>query len=69
MLNGSKSLLKSRGVWGGAIGTLLGATQLFGYTVTAADARELADLVQGLIAALAGILAVIGRIRATKKIG
>lgn len=68
MMNGTKSLFQSKGVWGGLIAAGAGIGQLFGYGISAADARELTELVQGLVASIGGILAVYGRIKATQKI-
>jgi len=59
----------NRGVWGGTIGLFAGAFQLFGYTISPTDLREAADLVQGIVVAVAGLIAIYGRVRATKMIG
>lgn len=69
MLNQTKSMLASRGVWGGATALLAGLAGLLGYSVSPADQVSLVNLATGLAAAVGGILAIIGRIRATKRIG
>lgn len=68
-MDGTKSFLKSRGVWGGAIATGLGLGQMLGYAITPADIAEGRELVEGLVVSGAGILALIGRIRARQMIG
>ena len=64
-----KSALHSKGVWGGLIAMAAGLLGLLGYTISPADQVQLVNLVAGIISAIGGILAIIGRIRATKRIG
>lgn len=68
MLNETKSPFTSLGVIGGSGAFILGAAQLIGYVVTPADAVDLSTAVTGLMTSAAGIVAVIGRIRASKRI-
>lgn len=64
----TKGLLASKAVWGGIIAVLAGAAGIFGYTVSPEDVESVTTLVTGIGAAVGGLLAVYGRIRATKVI-
>ncbi|WP_339636186.1 hypothetical protein [uncultured Sulfitobacter sp.] len=68
MFTQPKSPLMSLGVLGGSGAVLLGIAQLVGWSLTPNDAAELSDGLKGLATSVAGIVAVIGRIRATKRI-
>lgn len=63
-----KGLLASRTVWGGLLALAAGIAGIFGYTITAADTAELANLGAGVASAIGGLVAIFGRIKATKKI-
>lgn len=65
----TKSIWASRTVWGGIVALLAGIATLFGITLSEADQSILADALLGISSALGGILAIWGRIRATKRIG
>ena len=69
MITYYKSAFASKGVWGGLIAVAAGLLAVFGYSISPADQVQLVNLVAGLISAIGGILAIIGRIRATKRIG
>jgi hypothetical protein len=70
MLNDDpKSALSSRAVWGGVVAIVAGAAGLFGYAVSPEDVGALTELISGGAAVIGGILAIIGRIRATRRIG
>lgn len=64
----TKSIFQSRTMWGGGIALLAGAAQIVGYTVTPADTVEATGLITGLITSGAGLLTLVGRIRATKRV-
>lgn len=64
-----KSFLQSRGVWGGAVAVLGGLGGLFGYTIPPQDAVQLPILLSGIASSVGGVLAIVGRIKATRKIG
>ena len=69
-MDGLKGALSSKGVWGGILaagGAVAGL--IFGVTITDVDTQELAEFASGIAAAVGGIIAIIGRIVATKKIG
>ncbi len=63
-----KSLLASRGVWGAAIAIAAGVASLFGYVVDAASQEEALRLAEGAAAVAGGLLALWGRLAATKRL-
>lgn len=66
----TKSWTSSLGVWGGIIAIAAPALGgALGYTISADDARQVVEIGSGLVSAFGGLLAVVGRIRATKRIG
>ena len=69
MFNGKKSPLASLGIIGGSGAVVLGLAQIGGWAISPADAAELSDAFKGIAVSVAGILAVYGRYRATKRIG
>jgi hypothetical protein len=68
-LNGTKSPFQSRGVWGGIVAIIAMVASMVGYTLTDADQAALTLLLPGIVSGVGGVLAIIGRIGATKKIG
>lgn len=69
MLTDYKSVFASKGVWGGLIAVAAGLLAVLGYSISPADQALLVNLVAGVVSTIGGILAIIGRIRATKRIG
>lgn len=72
---GSKPAFASAGVIGAAVAILAGLAQLIGYTISAEDQAALVDLINngfvlvtGLVSLIGGIVALWGRIKATKQI-
>ena len=65
----TKSLLSSRGVWGGIIAVLAGLLGLLGYDVDADMKGQAVELFSGVGAGIGGVIAIVGRVLATKKIG
>lgn len=65
----TKSLLASRTVWGGLIAILAAVLGGFGYTIATADQAQLVEWVATAGGIAGGILAVVGRVRASKRIG
>lgn len=67
-----KSALASRAVWGGLIAFIAGALPLFsvatGVTIGTEDSQSLVTGLEALGATVGGILAVLGRIWATRPI-
>ncbi len=64
-----KSALASKGVWGGIVAVIAGVLGLLGYTLTPADQLDLVGLLSAIVSAVGGIVAIWGRIVATKRIG
>jgi hypothetical protein len=64
-----KSLFSSKTFWGAFVAVLAGALSLFGYELAAADQAELVNAISGIAAAAGGLLAIYGRIVASKRIG
>lgn len=67
-MKGMKAWWQSRGVWGGAITLAAGLAGLFGFDVSADLQAELVDHMVEIVALVGGVFALIGRLRATKKI-
>lgn len=65
----SKSLFLSRGVWGGAIAVLAALAGLVGYQVTPDQQAELVETGALIVSGIGGLIALWGRISATKRIG
>jgi hypothetical protein len=64
-----KSLFASKTIWGAFIAIIAGVLSLFGYQLGAADQAELINAASGIAAAVGGLLAVYGRVVASKRIG
>lgn len=70
-----KAWYASTGIWGGLVALIAGLAGLLGYTISPADQQALADSIQQMVAlatsvgaTIGGILAIWGRVRATKTI-
>lgn len=57
---------KSKGVWGGIIACLAAVAGAFGYIVSPEDQAGLADAAVVVAGAVGGVLAVYGRVKATR---
>lgn len=72
MLRGFKSKLQSMGVWGSGLVLVSAGIQAiasyFGFTVGETDMTEAVVQITNITAGISGLFALIGRIRATKKI-
>lgn len=68
-MEGVKSLFASKTVWGLIIAALGFLAQLMGFTVTEADQTSLATIVANLAEGVGMLIALWGRISATKTIG
>lgn len=68
-MEANKPWYLSRTIWASAITVVLAAGGLLGLAVEAGDELALTDAFMELIAAVAGILAIIGRMAATARIG
>ncbi len=71
-----KPFYASATIWGAGVAVVAGAAGVFGYTITPADQAAIADsigqvvtLVSSVVAAVGGLVAVWGRVKASKTIG
>lgn len=69
MLTGTKPSLASKGVLGGAAAAIAGLVGLAGYAVEPGDVSSIFELTTSLISTIGGVVAIVGRVLATKKIG
>jgi hypothetical protein len=65
----TKSLFASKTVWGGLIVVVAAVASMVGYTISAEDQVALTDFVNQGITLVGGLLAIWGRVTASKKIG
>jgi hypothetical protein len=63
-----KALTASKTFWGAVVALVGAALQLANYTLTPADAAQAVDLLSGMAGAAGGLVAIYGRVVATKKI-
>jgi hypothetical protein len=68
-MNEFKALTQSKTFWGAAVALAGSALTLGHYTLTPADAAQAVDLLSGLATAAGSLLAIYGRVVASKKIG
>ena len=64
-----KSIFASRTFWGGLLAIAAGILCFFGWTLTADDQQALVDLGVGVAASIGGVVAIWGRVRASRQIG
>jgi hypothetical protein len=67
-MNEFKALTASKTFWGAVVALFGAALTLGRYTLTPADAAEAVDLLSGMAGAAGGLIAIYGRVVATKKI-
>ena len=63
-----KSFILSKTFWGAAVALTSAALTLSHYTLTPADAAQAVDLLSGIAGAAGSLLAIYGRVVASKKI-
>jgi len=63
-----KTLTQSKTFWGAVVALGASALGLAHYTLTPADAASAVDLVSGIASAIGGLVAIYGRVVASKKI-
>jgi hypothetical protein len=68
-MDGVKSLLASKTFWGAVVAGLSGLTGVLGHQIDPGDQATIVDAVSAIGAAFGSLLAVYGRIVATKTIG
>lgn len=64
----TKKWYESKTIWGGIIALLGAAAGAFGYAVDADTQASIVDLVTVAGTALGGLLAIFGRVKASKKV-
>jgi hypothetical protein len=67
-MNEFKALTQSKTFWGAVVALAGSALTLGRYTLTPADAAQAVDLISGIAGAVGGLLAIYGRVVATRKI-
>lgn len=65
----TKPLLASTTVWGGLVAVAAAILGFFGYTFAEADQARVVEWVASLAGMAGGLAAIIGRVRASKRIG
>jgi hypothetical protein len=63
-----KSIFASKTIWGGLLALAASAAAIWGYSITPADQAQIVELITGIGGAIGSVLAIYGRIVATKKI-
>lgn len=67
-MNDIKNWWQSKTIWGGIITVLAVVLGAFGYTLTGDDQSLLVDIVSTIVGAIGGLLAIYGRVKASKKV-
>lgn len=67
-MTGIKSMLASKTVWGGVVVVLATLAQFLGYEIGAQDQAQLALILTQAAQIVGGIIAIYGRVTATKRI-
>lgn len=68
-MNDTKSWLASKTIWGGLIAVAAAVAGWFGYSLAAGDQATLVDALVSIGGAVGGILAIVGRVMASKTVG
>ena len=63
-----KSIFASKTFWGGLIAVAAGILGFFGYQIGGADQAAIIETVTAVAASVGGLIAIIGRIKASKLI-
>ncbi|MCB1378824.1 MAG: hypothetical protein KDK89_10730 [Alphaproteobacteria bacterium] len=63
-----KSFFASKTIWGGLIALVASAAAIWGYSITPADQAQIVELITGIGGIVGSVLAIYGRIVATRKI-
>lgn len=65
----TKGIFASKTIWGGIIVVIAAVAGLLGYSISAEDQSALVGYIDNAVVIAGGLLAIWGRITATKKIG
>ncbi len=68
-MNEFKALTESRTFWGAVFALAGSGLSLGHYTLTPADAASAVDIVVSIASGIGGLLAIYGRVKASKQIG
>ena len=68
-MNEFKTLTQSKTFWGAVVAVGGAALTLGHYSLSSADAAQAVDLLSGIASAVGGLVAIYGRVVATRKIG
>jgi|DEB0MinimDraft_10_1074344.scaffolds.fasta_scaffold10724_6 uncharacterized membrane protein len=69
MENDSKAWWQSKTIWGGLVVVIAVIAQAFGYTISEGQQADLVDIILSVVAAAGGVMAIAGRVMASKKLG
>ena len=67
-MTSTKSFLASTTVWGGLVAVAAAILGFFGYTIAEADQAAIVDAVASAAGLIGGLIAIVGRVRASKRI-
>lgn len=67
-MNDVKNWWQSKTIWGGIITVLAVALGAFGYTLSGDDQSALVEIVSAIGGAVGGLLAIYGRVKASKAV-
>lgn len=65
----SKAWYASRGVWGSLVAVGAGIAGIWGYSITEADQATVVAAVSAIAGSVGGLVALWGRLKASKKVG
>jgi hypothetical protein len=68
-MNEVKALTQSKTFWGAVMALISSGVAAGHYTLTPADAASAVDIVVSIISGIGGLIAIYGRVVASKKIG
>jgi hypothetical protein len=68
-MNEVKTLTESKTFWGAIVALTGSALSLSHYSLSPADAASAVDLLASIASGIGGLIAIYGRVKATKKIG
>lgn len=63
-----KSVFASKTIWGGIIALVASVAAIWGYAITPVDQAQIVELITGIGGIIGSVLAIYGRIVATRKI-
>ena len=64
-----KNIFASRTVWGAIIAVIAGIAGIFGYAISPEDQANLVEIGLAAASTVGGVIAIFGRVKASKKIG